>query len=464
MHAHVHSGIKRGLERALRLGTGWLVLALLVLLPNISPAAGPAGKIIFHADSFTVSTPGQSPEGWTTVSRLSTFKPDFGVAEEPGLGGPGSLCISGAASQSASGCWRAEVKGIDPGRWYSIEAFFRTSGVPWPQRQTLARLYWLDSEGNRAAMPEYVPESGSEGEWRKVAATYRPPEKASAARIELFLSHCPQGTVWWDNITLKEVPEPPSRLVKVGAANCRPEGRKTNPDVADQFVPVIEQAGKLGCDILLLGETITLPARGNTPTMEKAEPVPGPITELFGGLARKYRMYIIAGLLENEHGVLYNTAVLIDRQGRVAGKYRKVTLPLEDLEAGVTPGDNYPVFDTNFGRIGIVICYDIQFTEPCRALALQGAEIIFCPNWGSPFPVKGRAIENQVYIATSGYDIPTDIVDPEGKVIARADERHGVALAEIDLNRGIREAGFARKKQYLFRELRPDIPMPDLEK
>ncbi|MFH1070892.1 MAG: carbon-nitrogen hydrolase family protein [Candidatus Glassbacteria bacterium] len=431
-----------------------------IIYSTAAAQAAAAEKILFHADSFVAAPGTECPAGWTTAGRLAAFPPDFSVAAGQNLGGPGSLSISGAAGQAASGSWRTEVKGIDPAHCYRFEACFYARGVPWPERQAMARLYWLDSQGQRAAMPEYVPEAGQSGDWQRVAATYRPPKDAVAARIELFLSHCPQGTVWWDDITLAEVPEPAVRLVKVGAANCRPTGSPTNMGMAEQFVPVIEQAGRMGCDILLLGETITLPARGDVPALEKAEPVPGPITDRFGELARRFGMYIIVGLLENEHGTLYNTAALIDRQGRVAGKYRKVHLPLEDLESGVTPGDHYPVFDTDFGRIGIVICYDIQFVDPARNLTVQGAEIIFCPNWGSDFPVNARAIENQVYIASSGYDTPTDIVDPRGEVIARADSRPAVAFAEIDLNRGSREAGFARRRQYLLRELRPDIIVP----
>ena len=445
-------------------GAGALLAILSVVLNLAWAAEAPAGKVLFQADSFKANQPDGYPDGWTVSSRLADMRPEFSVEPEPNLGGPGSLKISGAAYQAASGCWQAEIKNISPERWYRFEASFYVRGVAWPERQALARLYWLDSEGQRAAMPEYVPESGADGDWRQVSATYKPPRQAAAVRIELFLSHCPQGTVWWDAISLKEVPEPAYRLVKVGTANCRPQGSETNLGMAEQFVGVIEDAGRKDCDILLLGETITLPARGNVPIEEKAEPVPGPITKKFGALARQYEMYIIVGLVENENGTLYNTAVLIDRQGRVAGKYRKVFLPLEDLEAGITPGDHYPVFDTDFGRIGIAICYDIQFVDPARALTVQGAEIIFCPNWGSNFPVAARALENQVYIATSGYDVPSDIVGPDGKVIAVAENRPGVAVSEIDLNRGSREPGVARQKQYLLRELRPDIPVPVLER
>jgi predicted amidohydrolase len=69
-----------------------------------------------------------------------------------------------------------------------------------------------------------------------------------------------------------------------------------------------------------------------------SEPVPGPTTKYLGDLARKFKMYIVAGILEREGDVVYNTAILMDRDGKLAGKYRKLSLPREEIEGGVTPG------------------------------------------------------------------------------------------------------------------------------
>ena len=76
---------------------------------------------------------------------------------------------------------------------------------------------------------------------------------------------------------------------------------------------------------------------------------------------------------------IYNTAILLDRSGKVAGKYRKIHLPREEWKDGITPGDSYPVFQADFGTIAIQICYDWFFPEPTAIFALQGAEIVFAP-------------------------------------------------------------------------------------
>ena len=92
-----------------------------------------------------------------------------------------------------------------------------------------------------------------------------------------------------------------------------------------------------------------------------AEPVPGPTTEYFGKLAKQHDCYIVAGLPEREGHLVYNVAVLLGPDGEVAGKYRKVTLPREEIARGIAPGDDYPVFDTRFGKVGVMICYDVFF-------------------------------------------------------------------------------------------------------
>jgi predicted amidohydrolase len=114
--------------------------------------------------------------------------------------------------------------------------------------------------------------------------------------------------------------------------------------------------------------------------------------------------------------------------------YRKVYRPRGELEGGLTPGAGYPVFHTDFGVVGMMICYDVFFADPARALATQGAEIILMPIWdGYDVLMKARAVENHVYLVACCYGNPSAIIDPEGRVLAEAKEE-GVAVAEIDLS------------------------------
>ena len=142
-----------------------------------------------------------------------------------------------------------------------------------------------------------------------------------------------------------------------------------------------------------------------------AETIPGPTTAALSELAKRRSAYVVAGIYEREGPVLYNTSVLIDRKGTLVGRYRKVYLPRGELEGGLTPGSSYPVFRTDFGTVGMMICYDVFFADPARALATAGAELILMPIWGGDLTLaKARAIENEVGIF--GYDYPTAVVDP----------------------------------------------------
>jgi predicted amidohydrolase len=146
-------------------------------------------------------------------------------------------------------------------------------------------------------------------------------------------------------------------------------------------------------------------------------------------------MYVVAGIVEQEGDTYYNTAILLDRQGQLAGRYRKVSLPREEIEGGLTPGESFPVFDLDFGRVGILICWDIQFPGGAARLAQQGAEVILLPIWGGIEELyPARAIENQIYLVSSSYDSPTAVWNHRGEQIALAPSTGGLAVARIDLS------------------------------
>jgi predicted amidohydrolase len=170
------------------------------------------------------------------------------------------------------------------------------------------------------------------------------------------------------------------------------------------------------------------------------EPVPGPTTEFFGRLAKKHHAWCAICLEESEGARVYNTAVLIDRRGRVAGKYRKVHLPAaERLYA--TPGDGFPVFETDFGRVGFSICYDLFFPEAARAVALNGADLLV--HIGNTAytcreeTLAVRAAENMFWVlACNVATMISAIVDPTGTHVARATAHTGdVVFADVALQR-----------------------------
>ena len=135
-----------------------------------------------------------------------------------------------------------------------------------------------------------------------------------------------------------------------------------------------------------------------------AEPVPGPSSDKIASLCRELNAYVIVGLLEKDKNRYYNAAAFIGPQGLV-GKYRKIHLPHLGIDRFVTAGDlPFTVYETGLGRIGMAICYDANFPESCRTLALQGADLIALPtNWpqgAESVPevvIPTRALENHVF-------------------------------------------------------------------
>jgi predicted amidohydrolase len=277
--------------------------------------------------------------------------------------------------------------------------------------------------------------------WTEVSDTYRAPSRATRAVVELHLQWAPDAEVRWGSVSLTESAPPPPRKVRLAAVHFRPQSGKTPADNCKMYAPLIAEAARQKADLVVLGETLTYVGLGK-PFPEVAEPIPGPSTEYFGRLGKEHQLYIVAGLVERAGHLIYNTAVLLGPDGRLVGKYRKVTLPRGEIEGGVAPGSDYPVFETRFGKVGMMVCYDGFFPEVARQLTNRGAEVIAWPVWGcNPLLARARACENHVYLVSSTYeDVSRNwalsaVYDHGGEPIAHAKEWGTVAVAEVDLNR-----------------------------
>jgi predicted amidohydrolase len=412
-----------------------------------------AADVPFHQSGFR-----QGGNGWTTWAPRPEIAPRAFIDDMRSLGEPGSLAISGNSNAAAYGGWERKLA-VEPGKWYRLTACYRAEGLTYERGQVQARLDWRTADGKRADEPEYAYRTERDGDWSRLISEAPAPPDAAFVMIRLILANAPQATLWWDDISLEAIGAPAPRPVTVVSLNLRPERTGSSAESVRQFVELAEKVSPKKTDIILLPEGATLIGTGKL-AHEVAEPVPGPTTDRLGALARKTGAYVAGGLYELDGGAIYNTAVLIDRKGNVAGKYRKVYLPREEIEDGLTPGLDYPVFDTDFGKIGMMICWDLQYADPARALALRGAELILLPIWGGNDTLaKARAIENHVFLASSGYDHPTRIIDPTGEVIAAAPERGKAAVATIDLNRRYNEQWLGVMRPRFMKELRLDVPV-----
>jgi predicted amidohydrolase len=198
-----------------------------------------------------------------------------------------------------------------------------------------------------------------------------------------------------------------------------------------------------GLDLVVLPETAVTEATGkNGPN--SAMPFEGPIKNHFARIARKHHCYIVVPmvLLENEGKTCSNSGILVDRKGEVAGIYRKVHVAIEtgsnSMEGGITPGKEVPVFNCDFGKLGIQICFDMEFEYGWKELSRREADLVAWPT-ASPQTSHPafRAMQNRCYIVSSPWRHNASIFEPTGKIIAQIKPPERVLVQELDLSYAI---------------------------
>jgi beta-ureidopropionase len=248
----------------------------------------------------------------------------------------------------------------------------------------------------------------------------------------------------------------------VRAALIQAHANLPKQEALDKHVAMIEEAAAKGAEVVCLQEIFFGPyfcAQQEPHWFDTAEPDDGPTVQTMREIARKHQMVLVVPFFEKEfEGVFYNTAVVIDADGAVLGKYRKTHIP----QVGpifwekyfFKPGNlGYPVFDTRVGKVGVFICYDRHFPEPARLLGLRGAQLTFNPSatieslsrylWQLEQPA--HAVANGFFVGAVNR-VGEELVDgarfygssyfcdPRGQIIAQASDRDDeVLVADLDL-------------------------------
>ncbi|MCC6585161.1 MAG: carbon-nitrogen hydrolase family protein [Bryobacterales bacterium] len=395
-------------------------------------------------------------DGWSTWAARPEIAPRTYIEPVISRGEAGSLAVSGNSNAAAYGGWERPID-VQPGRWYKFVAHYKASTVSHEAVQVVARIDWRTPD-KRAGQPDYAWKVIPVGEgWKRLEVEAPAPAKAARANLQLYIQNAPQGVVYWDDLSFSEIATPGPRKVTVASVNFRPPRTGDAALSVRKFLELVDSKVSTGTDVILLPEGITIVSTGKK-YADVAETIPGPTTTKLGEMAKQKNAYIVAGIYEREGVAMYNTAVLLDRKGQLVGKYRKVYLPREEIEGGLTPGNDYPVFTTDFGKVGVMICWDLQYADPARALARRGAEMLLLPIWGGNEHLgKARAIENRVFLIASGYDYPTYIMDPDGEILSVAKDNGTLAAATIDLNKRYYDEWLGDMRGRFMKEIRVDV-------
>ena len=394
---------------------------------------------------------------WMVVETRDALMCDFSrlwLEEEP------ALRLAATGRPSCFGKWKGRLEGILSGETYAFQIDFRPENVEDELVSIYAMLTWSDQDGRWLSRDyvdgiEHLPMG-----WKSFCKQMDAPAGAVCLTVELALRWTEKGSVIWrrpvlqrkqvnqmnqvgagsndfltDNQKQPNQPNQPSlgkgihRRVRVASTFLK--GRRDLDGNLQAMLAILDRATEVKPDLVVFSETFY--DRG----IYSPQTIPGPLTQAIADQAKAMSSYIVLCLNERDGDLLFNTAVLINRLGEIVGKYRKTHLPLIEAEEGVTPGDELPVFETDFGKIGILICWDQCFPDAARILRLQGAEMIVISTIGdAPVQSRARAADNGIPVVVAGDDgpRPSRIISPLGEIIADVDNtQDAICLAELDL-------------------------------
>ena len=243
-------------------------------------------------------------------------------------------------------------------------------------------------------------------------------------------------------------------------ALCQLKGSYDKEESRQTVRRYVTEAASNGADVIALPEMWDCPY-SNDYFREYAETADGETLKFMSDLAAELGVYLIGGSIsEIDDDKVYNTAFCFDREGRMIGRHRKTHLFDIDVEGGIrfmesdtlTAGDSATVIDTEFGKIGVAICYDVRFPELFRRMTLDGARMVILPaafnmttgpaHWD--ITMRARALDNQIFFAANSPARDEEgiyvaygnscIVSPWGDFIAHADEKECILYADIDFD------------------------------
>jgi predicted amidohydrolase len=378
-----------------------------------------SGQNFISNGNFADGELNKLPVGWQLVTPNLVLAPTFKLVK--GDNGEKLVMAQGNGRKECIGYIRQKFT-IPENKAFLMRVVFRIEGIEDVNRNLVHGIYGDFNNG--------IFKYHREGKW--IVGEHRFPGKGKNCEARLYFRFSPKGKVWWKEISITECDPIPPRLVNIAVSN----------GVRDKkgWEAFLDSAGRRGCDVALMGEFFVPGDIDGIKTKILSDDVKqnnsyinemnGPAMQMMSAKAKEWHMYISGTIrLRLDHeDVIHNSAPLYDRKGELVGIYSKVNLYDPELDDGTSPGESVPVFKTDFGTVGIMICYDSWHPEVARLLALKGAEIILFPSAGYYLQLlHARSADNGVVVAATSADFPCGVWDAGGNragVTGDDDSRH----------------------------------------
>lgn len=404
------------------------------------------------------------PEIAPRLERAGGQDRDDGVAED-------SLWCESNGSEGCYGGWELVFRGPwlddageDAGR-LDVALVAEAQGFARGADALVVEAFWHASDAVDAPAVEWDPlfvsavEAAGSALRVRYANTVRRPPGATELRLRCGIRWADRGRVRWHGWQIDGAPPVGShRRLRLGVASARPPASIDRAACVAFFVEQCRRAGEAALDLVCLPELILASGMERSPEAVHAAalPLPGAWLAPFQDVARRYRMGICFSVYERagaQGEVVYNTAVLLGRDGGLIGKYRKVHLALAEARNGVAAGHEFPVFDFDAVQVGMAICMDSTPLETARILAQQGAEVLLMPIMGdfraTPWVAgdarfhrprwesiqRAHALDNHLYVVVARNGTQGSAVTaPWGEILACDDGTQGLIWADADVD------------------------------
>jgi len=341
---------------------------------------------------FAKGNVGYMPDGWEIVCPNKALAPIFKLVETQD--GDLSLMAMGNGRRECFGYVRYPIH-LEAGKTYRLRVRLKFEGMDDLNRHLVHGVFCAN--GFNDGIFTYRKED----RWVIGDSRFPGADDPTDGEVRIYFRFSANGKVWWHHVSLQECDPIPPRLVKIACS--------WGTGDLSHWAGWLDQAGQKKADVALLPEMF------NGKDVKDAEPMDGDAGNLMAQKASQWSMYVSGTFNERRGDLVFNTAPLFDRDGKLVGTYCKNQLYDPEEDAGATPGTGFPVFQTDFGKVGIIICYDSWFPEPTRLLAYKGAELILFPNAGYfTGLMPARTSDNGVWMAVSSLNCPAGVWDSGG--------------------------------------------------